>query len=173
MLSLLALLTVGCAYEKKLAVSSAAPPWVIQTPPDTEESLVFVGSGIADNILDQRTARDRAMEDVRAQIAASLETMVVSEAIDIVEERGAAHMGQDKEKATYSRQVEQKVAQAMSGVRQEGFYWEKWKIKRGLFSGAYSKYLYYVKASIPRDTYQKLATELTHQIAADIQTRAQ
>jgi len=169
---LLAVALVGCAYERKVATSTAEPPWVTVTPKNTDTRLFFVGEGLGDNILDTREARNRAMQDVRNQIAESLESIVVQQAVEIVEQKGAAQLGQDKVRGTYSRQVEQTVEQALSGVQQEGFYWERWKIKKGLFSPSYSKYKYYVLASMPRELYDKLMTELAHQIADSIEARA-
>jgi hypothetical protein len=170
-LLLLAVATVGCAYERKVATSSAEPPWVLVKPANTDERVMYVGEGLGDNILDTREARSRAMQNVRTQIAESLETIVVEQAVEIVEQKGAAHLGQDKERATYSRQVEQKVDQALAGVEQQGFYWEKWKIKEGFFSGSYSQYKYFVLAGMPRELYDKLLTELSHQIADSIEAR--
>jgi len=166
-----AMAMIGCAYERKTATSSAEPPWVLTTPSSTATRIVYVGEGLGDNILDTREARNRAMQDVRTQIAESLESVVVEQAIEIVEQKGAAHLGQDKDRATYSRQVEQKVDQALSGVQQDAFYWEKWKIKDGFFSGSYAKYKYFVLASMPRELYDKLMTELSHQIADSIEAR--
>ncbi len=162
----------GCAYEKRIATSTPMPPWAMQTPSDTEDRVVFVGTALGDNILDESNARARAMEDVREQIARSLETSVVTEATRIVEEKGAAHLGKDYDRASYSRMIEQKAQQALAGVRQDAFYWEKWKIKTGAFSGAYTKYKYYVRASMPRELYQKIMTELTHEIADQMQSEA-
>lgn len=169
MLLALAAAMVGCAGERKLAVSRRTPQWVRHTPPDTEEALIFVGTAIGDNILDERAARNRAMEDVRTQIADSIETRVLSQAREIVEQEGAAHRGKDVDSGTYSRMVEQKVGEIIPGVRQEDFYWEKWKIDPGILRREYRKYKYYVKAAIPRELYSKLQTELTHQIADEMQ----
>lgn len=163
--AVLALVVTGCASEKLVAKKSPAPPWVKAVPADTEEELIFVGTGLGDNILDERNARARAMEHVRTQIANSLDQTVIREATEIVEEEGAAHRGADEDDATYSRMIEQRVKQAMSGVRLEDFYWEKWQVDPGLFSRSFSKYKYYVKASIPREQYARLRTEITHAIA--------
>ena len=156
----------GCTYELKKDASQPGPPvWVVQVPADTVESKVFVGMGLADNILDERTGRNRAMEDVRLQIAASLKTEVIQDAIDIVKTRGAKHLNQDVADASYYSQVETKVAQAMSGVRQEAYYWEKWKVKRSFFRPGYVRYKYFVKASVPKAQYDALQKELAKIIA--------
>ena len=160
----------GCAYETKMTSSQPGPPvWVVQVPEDTEQSKVFVGMALADNILDERTARNRAMEDVRDQIASSLKTVVVSEAIDIVKEKGAQHLGEDADEASYYAEVKSKVSQAMSGVRQDAYYWEKWKEKAGFFSPSYTRYKYYVRAQMPRALYEELQKGLAESIAADIE----
>jgi len=158
----------GCAYEKRIGASLPGPPvWVTQVPPDTEDAKVFVGMALADNILDEKTARNRAMEDVRAQIAASLKTNVIRDAIDIVERDGAAHLAQDEADAAYHSQVTSRVEQAMSGVRQDAYYWEKWKIKRGFFSPSFTKYKYYVKAYMSKADYERLQRILAAAIATE------
>ena len=163
----------GCAYEKTITSSQPGPPvWLVQVPDDTEESKVFVGMALADNILDERTARNRAMEDVRDQIASSLKTVVVSEAIDIVKQKGAQHLGKDVDTASYYAEVTSKVSQAMSGVRQDAYYWEKWKLKRGFFRPSYVRYKYYVRTRMPKALYERLQKGLAEGIAADIERGA-
>lgn len=160
-----ALVVTGCAYEKRVSRSQPGPPtWVQQVPDDTEDKKVFVGMALANNILDERTARKRAMEDVRDQIALSLRTDVESEAVEIVEREGAEHLGKEEADASYYAELQNKAKQALSGVRQEAYYWEKWKIKRGLFSPSYVRYKYYVKASIPRDEYEEVRQLLLRDI---------
>ena len=160
----------GCAYERQITTSQPGPPvWVVQVPEDTEESKVFVGMALADNILDERTARNRAMDDVRDQIASSLETVVVSEAIDIVKQRGAQHLGEDVDGGSYYAEVKSRVSQAMSGVRQDAYYWEKWKLKTGFFKPSFVRYKYYVRANMPRELYERLQKGLAESIAADIE----
>lgn len=156
----------GCASEQKITSSQPGPPvWVVQVPGDTADHKVFVGMGLADNILDERTGRNRAMEDVSYQIAASLKTEVVKEAIDIVKTRGAKHLNQDVADASYYSQIETTVKQALSGVKQEAYYWEKWKVKRSFFRRAFTRYKYYVKASMSKADYQRLQTKLVKLIA--------
>ncbi|MCD6416547.1 MAG: hypothetical protein J7M08_07615 [Planctomycetes bacterium] len=173
-MSLLALLAVGvagCAYEQRIQTSQPGPPpWVAQMPEDSAQSKVFVGIALADNILDERNARQRAMEDVRTQIAQSIETLVVKEATDIVQERGAAHLGQDVDKSAYYAEARIKARQAMSGVELKAFYWEKWKQKTSFFKPGYTKYKYYVLAYMPRDQYEKLQQTVAGQIADEMLT---
>jgi len=160
----------GCAYETRITSSEPGPPvWVVRVPEDTAASKVFVGMGPADNILDEQNARNRAMEDVRDQIASSLKTEVVSEAIDIVKQKGAQHVGENVDEASYYAEVRSKVSQAMSGVRQDAYYWEKWKVKSGFFKASFIRYKYYVRANMPKELYEKLQTELAESIAAEIE----
>jgi len=163
----------GCAYEQKLESSLPGPPaWVVQTPPNSADRVVFVGIGIADNVLDERTARQRAMDDVRAQIAESLKSTVVKEALDVVKQKGPAHLGKDQTEASYYAEVQNRVSLAMSGVRQDAFYWEKWKIKRGIFHPAYTKYKYYVEASMSKEDYEALRQGIVRALVAEIQSGA-
>ena len=172
-LLVLAVAAGGCAYEKMIAVSSDTPPWVLQRPASTDEGIPYVGQGLGDNIVDTREARSRAMQDVRNQIAESLRMRVVDQAIEIVEQKDVAHLARDQERALHSGQVEQHVNEAMSGVQQDAFYWEKWMIKDGFFSPAYSRYKYYILAGMPKELQDKLMTELSHKIADDIEARGQ
>ncbi len=163
----------GCTYEKRLESSHPGPPiWVVQTPEDTQESKVFVGMSLADNILDEKNARNRAMEDVRDQIASSLQTDMVREAIDIVEQRGAPHLGKDVDNAAYTAEVKSRVDQAMPGVKQDAHYWEKWKVKQGFGLFGYTKYKYYVKAVMPKAIYERLLKALAENVAADLERGA-
>jgi len=160
----------GCASEKKIGGSQPGPPdWVIMTPADKADAKVFVGIGLGDNILDERGMRDRAMEDVRHQIAASLKSSVVKNALDIVKKKGAEHLNEDVPDASYYKQVRTTVDQAMAGVRQTASYWEKWKIDPGFWSSSYTKYKQYVKAEMPSKDYDLLRNKLVQIIAADLQ----
>jgi hypothetical protein len=159
------LLVSGCSYEKRVDRSQPGPPlWVQQMPADTEETKVFVGMALADNILDERSARRRAMADVREQIALSLMTDVQSRSAEIIEEEGAQHLGEDEDDASYYAELQNKAEQALAGVRQEAYYWEKWRVKRGIFSPSFTRYKYYMRASIPREHYQ----EVYRSVAQDI-----
>ena len=167
------LAAAGCAYEKKVAVSCVEPDWMTQPPVNTIDRLVFVGQGLGDNIVDTRRASERAMQDVRNQIAKSLESRAVALAIEIVGDKGIAHESMDKERATHSALIGQQVDAAMPGVQQDAIYWEKWMVKPGLMRASYSKYVYYVKASIAKDQFEKLVTDVANQIAGEIAARAQ
>ena len=169
LLMLCVVAAAGCAYEKLESTSQPGPPdWVMMTPADTADSKVFVGIGLAENILDARTGRNRAMEDVELQIARSLKTSVVKDAIDIVKKKGAEHTGDDVADASYYSQVQTAVKQALSGVRPEAYYWGKFKVKEGFFSASFTRYQYYVKASVPRADYERLQRILTDAIAAGL-----
>jgi len=160
----------GCTYEKRVDSSHPGPPaWVVQTPEDTAGSKVFVGMGLADNILDERNARNMAMDDVRSQIAASLQTDVSREALDIVRQKGAQHLGKDVDGAEYYSEVKTTVDQAMAGVRQDDYYWEKWKVKLAIIAPGYVRYKYYVKASMPKALYERLLRGLAENVAADVE----
>ena len=164
----------GCATEKMIEAKQPGPPvWVETVPPDTADSKVFVGQALADNILDERAARNRALEDAAHQIAASLRSTVVSDAVDIVKKKGAEHLGQDIPDASYYSTVANKVNQAMSGVRLDAYYWEKWKIRRCCLSGGFTKYKYWVKVHMATADYERLQQALTNAIAAEIEREAQ
>jgi hypothetical protein len=165
MMTVCVFLTAGCAYEKRVARSQPGPPnWVHQVPEDTEGKKVFVGMALADNILDERTARRKAMDDVREQIALSLMTDVKSESMEIVEQEGAQHLGEDEDEGAYHAELQNKARQALAGVRQDAYYWEKWRVKRGLFSGSFVRYKYYIRATMPREHYEEIYRSLAQDI---------
>jgi len=158
---------MGCTYEKRVDTSlPGPPPWVVEMPEDTEDSKVFVGIALADNILDERGARDRALADVRTQIAESLATSVQRETLEIVEEKGASHLGQDENRASYYAEAKSLARQAMSGVEPTGYYWEKWKVKSGFWKPAYTRYKYYVRAEMPLSLYSRMRETLSKQVAS-------
>lgn len=158
---------MGCSYEKRVDTSLPGPPsWVSQIPEDTEDSKVFVGIALADNILDERNARNRAMEDVRNQIAESLATSVERETLEITEEKGAAHLGQDEDRASYYAEAKSLARQAMSGVEPSAYYWEKWKVKSSFWKPAFTRYKYWVKAEMPLTLHNQLRETLSEQVAS-------
>jgi hypothetical protein len=84
--------------------------------------------------------------------------------VDIVEEEGAAHRGQDEDDASYYAELKTRAEQALAGVRQEAYYWEKWKVKRGFFSPSFTRYKYYVRAGMPREDYEQLYRSVVREI---------
>jgi len=168
-LALCLLAVAGCTYEKIQERSLPGPPaWVVDTPLDTPTAKVFVGIGLADNILDERVGRERAMEDAAAQIAASLKTTVVKDAMDIVKKKGPEHKGEDVASTSYYRSARTLVSQSLAGAKQVSYYWEKWKISPGFWSSTYTKYKYYVKVEMPKKDYDLLQQRLTEVVAASI-----
>jgi hypothetical protein len=152
---------MGCAYEKRVSVKEPGPPeWVITTVDPSAEVMAFKGMALMDNILDERTARNRALADARRQIAESLSSDIQANSVEIVTREGAEHKGEDETDQTFRDRLEAKAQAAVDGAREKDYYWEKWKIKEGLFSGAYSKYKYYVRVDVPRDLYEKLRKDL-------------
>lgn len=172
MLLVWAVAASGCAYEKRVSVSSAEPEWMSGAP-SSADRFIFVGKGLGDNIVDTRQAKDRAMQDVRDKVAKSLTARAVALAIEIVEQKGVAHKSADEERAAYARLVQQQVNQTMTGMPEEASYWEKWMIKADLFTPGFSRFEYYVEITMPKEQYGKLAADLADQIASDIEARAQ
>lgn len=164
----------GCATETMLEAKQPGPPvWVETIPPDTADSKVFVGLALADNILEERLARNRALEDAAHQIAASLKSTVVKDAMDIVKKKGPEHLGQDIPDAYYHSSVANRVSQAMSGIHLDAYYWEKWKIRRSFLAWSFTKYKYWVKVHMPKTDYERLQKALTNVIAAKIEREGQ
>lgn len=151
----------GCAYEKRIAVKEPGPPeWVITTVDPSADVVTFKGMALMDNILDERTARNRALADARRQIAEGLSSDIQSASVEIVTREGAEHKGEDETDQTFRDRLEAKAQAAIDGAREMDYYWEKWKIKEGMFSGSYSKYKYYVRVDVPRALYEKLRSDL-------------
>jgi hypothetical protein len=61
------------------------------------------------------------------------------------------------------------VDQAISGVRLEATYWEKWKMRNGFFRSSYMRYKYYVLGSMPRQDYERLRKALVETIARKLE----
>jgi hypothetical protein len=154
-------LVTGCTYEKRLATKGpATPEWVDRSSDRTDEMMSFKGMALMRNILDEGTARDRALADAREQIAASMATQIDSSSVDIVTREGAEHLGEDEADAQYRSRLAAQAQQAVRGARETEYYWEKWKIREGLFSMPYTRYKYYVRVDVPRDLYERLVNEL-------------
>jgi hypothetical protein len=157
----LAVLAGGCSYEKMLDSKQAVrPDWVDRPSSSTGEMMTFTGMGLARNVLDERTARNQAMTDARAQIANSLMADTGARTVDVQEREGAMHLGEDEADAAYESRVESKARQAIRGARRTADYWEKWKIREGLFSMPYTRIKWWVRVDVPRDLYQDLANDL-------------
>jgi hypothetical protein len=170
LVSVLLVAAAGCKVEKRVDSKLPGPPsWVVDVPQDTEDEVRFVGIGLAENILDERTARNRAMEDMQQQIASSLKATVIKNAREVVTKSGPEHRGKETPDSAYRAEVTNVVDQAMSGVRIEGNYWEKWKIKRGFFLASFTRYKYYVLGSMPREDYERLQDALTDAVVERIQ----
>jgi hypothetical protein len=166
--AVLALWSAGCSYEKRLGSSMPGPPpWTLQTPEDTEDVKYFVGVHLADNVLDERTGRSRSMENAYEVIAESLRADVRRESLDVVKERGAAHLGEDEDDATYYRELRVDAHREISGAQARQYYWEKWRVREGLFHWPYTRYKYYVLAEVPRAEYEKVRQSLAERIAVD------
>jgi hypothetical protein len=158
---LLALLVSGCTYEKMVESKMAGrPTWIDQPTTTRDEVMTFVGMGIARNVLDERTARDQALADAREQIANTLMTDVQSSTLDVVEREGAAHMGEDEADETFRATAQTMASQAIRGARQTENYWEKWKIREGIFSGAFTRIKYWVRVDVPRNLYVRLMEDM-------------
>jgi hypothetical protein len=78
-------------------------------------------------------------------------------------------VGDNVDESSDYAEVRSKVSQAMSGVRQDAYYWEKWKVKSGFLKPSFVRYKYYVRANMPKELYGKLQTELAESIAAEIE----
>jgi hypothetical protein len=154
-------LVAGCAGEKRLETSGAGTPeWINRPTRVTEDTVSFMGIALMRNMLDQRSARNRALSDARRQIAESMSTEVDASSVQIDFSEGAAHMGEDEQDASFRQRLQTQARAAVRGARETEYYWEKWKIDPGLFSRAYTRYKYYVHVEVPRDLYDRLLSDL-------------
>ena len=153
-------LAAGCKLEKRIESNMPGrpgpPDWVMGVPQDTAEHMIFVGMALAENVLDERTGRNRAMEDARDQIAASLTTNVVKDTMDIVKKKGAEIHGNDITDASYWAQLKTMLDQALPGVRQDDYYWEQWRIRSWFLAPGFTKYKCYIRVRMPREDYEKI-----------------
>jgi tetratricopeptide (TPR) repeat protein len=147
----------GCgASEKLVGKSGPTPQWVSGTPADAETELRFRGMALGRNVLDEAVMHDRAMANARNQIAQRIQTRVESQSTEIMERRGSAALGEDEvTRAEFSSMLETAVQERVRLATERDRYHERWKIDPGLFSGAFTRYKYYVLVGYPREEYQR------------------
>lgn len=165
------ILLTSCASERLLEQSGPTPHWVTGPPGEGADALLFAGQAVGQNVLDERSMRDRAMEDARSQIAGLLETKVAAQTKEEIHREGDAALGREVSEAEYTRLVRTSVEQNIRGVSQEGKYWEKWLIAPGLFRRSFTRYKYYVLAAYPRVEYERNLQQFTRLVAEPAQAR--
>ena len=154
--AVLCVLAASCASERLIEQSGPTPVWAIQVPEATDTELRFAGQALGRNVLDEKTMRSRAMEDVRHQVAGLISTKVEVQSTERLRRRGYAPHGTDKVvKAEYISEIRTHVAQRVRGVAQRGKYWEKWHIDPGLFRRSFVRYKYFVLGGYAKEEYER------------------
>ena len=169
--ALLCILLTSCASERLLLQSGPTPAWATQPPAEAADALLFAGQAVGRNVLDERSMRDRALEDARSQIAGLLETKVVAKSREQIRREGDAPGGRELSEAEYARLVRTSVEQSIRSVSQEAKYWEKWLIDPCLFRHSFIRYKYYVLAAYPRAEYERNLQRFTRLVVERAQAR--
>jgi len=160
------LLAVSCASERLVASSGPTPPWVRQTPEPAADRLLVTGQSVGVNVLQEALMRERAMEDARRQVASMIGTTVQARSHELLEKAGYAPGGSDEvRRALYRREIQTAVDQVVRAVREEAFYWEKWRVRPGLLAPAFVRYKYFVLASYPTAEYDRTVGYLARALA--------
>ena len=93
---LLCMLAVSCASERLLEQSGPTPQWAVGVPRPTDTEMRFTGVALGRNVLDEKTMRNRAMEDIRHQVAGLISTEVEAQSTEHLRKRGYAPHGTDR-----------------------------------------------------------------------------
>lgn len=163
--------SVGCAHQRIIDSSQPVPPsWKLTPPQPSDEKRFFVGRSLGLNVLDEKQAINKAIDDAAYQIARAI-TADVSGTVEIIDSRKTEdkrRSGLTGDKVVHvirsdqssHDQVVVNVRGIVIGLVQEDTYWERWSVRDTWLGPKLKRYKYWLLESFPQAELHRLQNEV-------------
>ena len=149
----------GCVSEKLKWSSGPEPSWRYMGQRIEDGYRLYVGIGVAQNVLDEQQGRRIALSNATETVAQSLAMEVVSRHVQKRLTLGPAHKGMEDPNEVVNSELRTVSEQIVRGLEQRDWYYEKWSVKES--SGReFVRYKYYVLAAYPTTEYDRISQRL-------------
>ena len=167
MVILALLLAAGCATETRLepAPGTPQPSWVDSPPEASDGNHYYIGIGLAQNVLDEQSARRKARMNAAETIAQEISLDVQTLFRKRRATEGAAHKGEEIPREKIDEEVEARANEVVRSMTVKEFYTERWKVRESFMGKAFKRYKFYVLVSYPDSEYERLVEEVHRGVA--------
>lgn len=152
----------GCANnatEKLVWQSGPEPAWRFAGQRVENGCRLYVGIGIAENVLDEQQGRRIALSNAAETVAQSLTMDVVSRYAQKETVKGASHKGREDPNTLIRSEVRAMSEQIVRGLEAREWYYEKWSVRESK-AREFVRYKYCVLAAYPDAEYERTSQRL-------------
>ena len=148
----------GCATETRIRPKGTVPDpaWVQQPPEHDKCSRYYVGIALVDNILEEKQARQYAIQDAAEQVARNCAMGVTNRTSRFEVRKGPAQFGKDRVWDELHDRAKVRSETIVTKLTPMEYYYEQWFMRERFLAPAFTRYKYFVLCRMPQKEFHAL-----------------